>query len=114
MLRNKWKYFQITADNTNVLANDQVLGQLGRGKYAVTAISAAAADGNITINDGQTDVVFQAEIPVRAAAVTFPEIRKNEDRRWIVDFVGEIGTPIINVVDGTNCEIGLLVEFLGR
>lgn len=114
MLANPWKYFQITADTTNVLSGDQILGEKGAGRYAVTVISAAAADGTITINDGDSAVVNAAAIPVRAAAVTFPEIRKNEDRRWIVHFRGRGAALVIDVIDGTNCEIGLLVEYLGR
>lgn len=113
MLYNPWKYFQVTADTTNLLANDQVLGDLGKGRYAVTALSAAAADGSITLNDGISAVVNAAAIPVRAAAVTFPEVRKNEDRRWIVDYRGRGATMPIDVIDGTNCEIGIVVEFLG-
>lgn len=113
MLANPWKYFQVTADTTNLLANDQILGDLGKGRYAITAISAAAADGSITINDGISAVVNAAPIPVRAAAVTFPEVRKNEDRRWIVDYLGRGATISIDVIDGTNCEIGIVVEFLG-
>lgn len=113
MLTNPWKYFQVTADTTNVLANDQILGDLGKGTYAVTVISAAAADGSITISDGISQVVDAAPIPVRAAAVTFPEIRKNEDRRWVVAYNGRGATIPIDIVDGTNCEIGLLVEYLG-
>lgn len=113
MLRNPWKYFQVTADTTGLLTNDQILGDLGTGRYAITALSAAAADGSITINDGRTNVVDAAPIPVRAAAVTFPEVRKNEDRRWIVDYKGRGATISINLVDGTNCEIGVVVEFLG-
>lgn len=113
MLTNPWKYFQVTADTVNLLANDQILGDLGKGTYAITAISAAAADGNITIGDGISDVVSTAAIPVRAAAVTFPEVRKNEDRRWIVRYTGRGATIPIDVIDGTNCEIGVVVEFLG-
>lgn len=113
MLINPWKEFLITADDVNVLANDQILGDLGKGRYAITALSAAAADGSISINDGISNVVDVAPIPVRAAAVTFPEVRKNEDRRWIVDYIGRGAAPVINVVDGTNCEIALVVEFLG-
>lgn len=112
-LENPWKIFLITADNTNVLANDQILGNLGKGRYAVTCISAAAADGSITINDGLTDVVSLAAIPVRAAAVTFPEVRKNEDRRWIIKYAGLGSNLLISIVDGTNSEIALLVEYLG-
>lgn len=112
-LMNPWKEFLITADNTNVLANDQILGDLGKGRYAITALSAAAADSVISINDGLVNVVDVAPIPVRAAAVTFPEVRKNEDRRWLVAYVGRGAAPVINIVDGTNSEIGLVVEYLG-
>lgn len=112
-LLNPWKYFQVTADVTNLLANDQILGHLGRGRYAITAISAAAADGTITINDGMSALVDVAPIPVRAAAVTFPSMIKNEDRRWIVDYQGQGPNLLIDLSDGTNCEIGVLVEYLG-
>ncbi len=112
-LVNPWKEFLITADDTNVLTNDQILGDLGKGRYAVTVVAAAAADGSISINDGVSNVVDSAPIPVRAAAVTFPEVRKNEDRRWLVDYVGRGAAPVINVSDGTNAEIALVVEFLG-
>ena len=113
MLTNPWKEFLITADDTNVLANDQILGDLGQGFYAITALSAAAADSTISINDGVANVVDLAPIPVRAAAVTFPEVKKNEDRRWIVRYVGRGAAPVINVLDGTNAEIALVVEYLG-
>jgi nitrate reductase cytochrome c-type subunit len=111
-LTNPWKTFLVSADTTGVLANDQVLGDLGKGTYAITAVSAAAADGTITINDGISDVVSLAAIPVRAAAVTFPEVRKNEDRRWIINYIGRGPTIPINIADGTNAEISLVVEFL--
>lgn len=112
-LHNPWKIFLVTADTTDVLANDQVLGNLGNGRYAVTCLSAAAADGTITLNDGRSDVLSLAAIPVRAAAVTFPEVKKNEDRRWIIDFEGRGPNLPITIFDGTNSEISLLVEFLG-
>lgn len=114
MLANPWKYFQVTADTTGVLANDQVLGDLGAGIYAVTAIAAAAADAMITISDGISAVVNLAPIPVRAAAVTFPEVKKNEDRRWIVHYNGRGPTLPIDIVDGTSAEIALDVEYLGK
>jgi len=112
-LQNPWKEFLVTADTTDLLANDQILGDLGHGRYAVTAIAAAAADGNITIKDGISDVVSQAAIPLRAAAVTYPEVRKNEDRRWIVQYAGRGATMPIDVIDGTNAEISIVVEYLG-
>lgn len=113
MLANPWKIFLITADVVNLLGSDQILGDRGKGRYAITALSAAAADGSITISDGISNVVSVAAIPVRAAAVTFPEVRKNEDRRWIVDYSGQGPTIPIDVLDGTNCEIAVVVEFLG-
>ncbi len=112
-LNNPWKEFLVTADTTGLLANDQILGDLGHGTYAITAVAAAAADGTITINDGISAVVNAAPIPVRAAAVTFPEVRKNEDRRWIVAYKGRGATISIDVVDGTNAEIAVVVEYLG-
>lgn len=110
---NPWKEFLVSADNTNLLANDQLLGDLGQGRWAVTAVAAGAADGTITIGDGISDVVSAAAIPVRAAAVTYPEVRKNEDRRWIVDYVGKGATLPISITDGTNAEIAVVVEYLG-
>ena len=112
-LLTPFKVFFVTADNTNLLANDQILGNLGRGRYRVTAIAAAAADATITINDGNTNVVDAAPIPVRAAAVTYPEIKKNEDRGWIVDFVGNGPNLIVEIADGTNGEITVCVEKIG-
>jgi len=113
-LNNPWKEFLVTADTTNLLANDQVLGDLGAGTYAVTAIAAAAADGTITISDGISQVVDAASIPVRAAAVTYPEVRKNEDRRWVVSYNGRGATLPVDLSDGTNAEIAVVVEYLGR
>ncbi len=113
-LMNPWKYFQVTADTTNLLANDQILGRKGKGWFGISIISAAAADGSITINDGDSDVVSLAPIPVRAAAVTFPSMIKNEDRRWVVGYTGSGDTIPIDIVDGTNCELGVIVEYLGK
>jgi hypothetical protein len=112
-LRNPWKEFLVTADTTNLLANDQVLGDLGKVTYAITVVAAAAADGTVTVNDGISDVVSAAATPLRAAAVTYPEVRKNEDRRWIVSYQGRGATIPITIADGTNAEIAVVVEFLG-
>lgn len=112
-LLNKWKEFLVTADTTGLLTNDQILGDTGKGRYAITAIAAAAADATITANDSKSDVLAAAPIPVRAAAVTFPEVKKNEDRRWIVAYTGAGPTCPINVVDGTSAEIAVVVEYLG-
>lgn len=107
------KFFFVTADVTDLLASDQVFGGLGPGRYRVTAIAAAAADATITINDGKSNVVDAAPIPVRGAAVTYPEIRANEDRGWVVDYIGRGPNLVINISDGTNAEIVVCVEKIG-
>lgn len=111
-LEQAWKLFQVSADTNDLLASDQILGNKGPGVYEVIALAAAAADGSITINDGNSNVVDAAPIPVRAAAVTYPEIRYNEDRPWRVRFVGGGPNLVINVVDGTNAEIVVAVRKL--
>lgn len=108
-----WKQFYVTADTNDVLASDQILGQAGRGTYRVTAIAAAAADATITINDGRTNVVDAAPIPVVAAAVTYPTADKARDRAWIVEYVGNGPNLRIDIVDGTAGEIVLVVEKIG-
>lgn len=113
-LLNPWKIFLVSADTTDLISGDQVVGNKGRGYYKVTAVAAAANDGTITINDGDSDVVSQAAIPVRGAAVTFPEIRKNEDHTWVIYFRGATGAPQIDISDGTNAEVAVKVEYCGK
>ncbi len=108
-----WRDFLITADNTDVLSGDILMGSLGPGWYTITILSAAAADGSLTVSDGQQNVLSGVSIPVRAAAVTFPEIKKNEDRYWSWRYIGA-DHPTINVNDGTNCEIALRVTYWGK
>jgi len=98
-LLNPWKEFLVTADTTGLLSNDQILGDKGAGKYAISALAAAAADATITINDGNSAVVNAAPIPLKAAAVTFPAMAKNEDREWIVDYRGRGATIQIDISD---------------
>lgn len=109
-LVNKSKLFFVTADTTDVLANDSMLGNAGRGTYRVTALAAAAADATITINDGNSNVVDAASIPVKAAAITYPDVHKSDDHAYVVAYVGNGPNLPINIVDGTNAEITLLVE----
>lgn len=111
-LLTKWKLFLVTADTTDLLAGDQILGNTGRGVYRVTALAAAAADGTITINDGNSNVVDAAPIPLKGAAVTYPDYDKSKDKGWIVEYVGNGPNIPINVVDGTNAEIIVVVEKL--
>lgn len=108
-----WKLFLVTADTTGLLTNDQVLGSKGKGRYRVWALAAAAADATITINDGNNDVVAAAPIPVGAAAVTYPRLSRADDFYWDVNYQGAGPTLPINIADGTNAEIEVLVEYLG-
>lgn len=109
-LRTIEKYFLVTADNADVLSGDAQLGNLGKGRYDVVAICAAAADATLTLADEIQTVLSAAPIPVRAAAVTYPEIRFNEDRAYTIGYNGPTH-PIINVVDGTNGEIIVWVRY---
>lgn len=109
-LLNPSKVFFVTADTTDLLANDQILGNKGRGVYKVTALAAAAADATITISDGNSNVVDAASIPVRAAAVTYPELKGSDDPYWLVHYVGNGPNLPINIVDGTNAEIVVHVQ----
>lgn len=108
-----WRDFQVTADTTDVMAGDALLGSRGRGRWKIWALAAAAADGTISIEDGAQTVINAVPIPVRAAAVTFPEVKMNEDLCWIVDYTGE-SHPVITIVDGTNAEVIVRVMYIGR
>jgi hypothetical protein len=103
------KFFFVTADNADVLSGDAQLGNLGPGLYDVTAIAAAANDATITLADEKDTVLSSSPIPVRAAAVTQPEIRFNEDRHWVIGYNGPTH-PTINISDGSNAEIVVWVR----
>lgn len=107
------KYFLVTADNADVLSGDAQLGNLGPGLYDVIAMAAAAADGTITLADEKDTVLSASPMPVRSAAVTFPEIRFNEDRPWTIGYNGPTH-PTINISDGTNAEVMVWVRYRGR
>jgi hypothetical protein len=104
------KYFQVTADNTDVLSGDAQLGNLGPGFYDVIAVAAAAADGTLTLADEIQTILSAMPIPVRAGAVTFPEIKFNEDRPLTIAYNGPTH-PTINVADGTNAECVVWVRY---
>lgn len=104
------KYFQVTADNTDVLSGDPQLGNLGPGLYDVCVVAAAAADGTITLADEIQTILAATPIPVRAAAVTYPEIKFNEDRPWTIGYNGPTH-PTIDVADGTNAEVVVWVRW---
>lgn len=109
-LRTIEKYFLVTADNADVLSGDAQLGNLGKGRYDIVAVAAAAADATMSLADEKTEVLTTAPIPVRAAAVTYPEIRFNEDRAYTIGYNGPTH-PTINIVDGTNGEIIVWVRY---
>jgi hypothetical protein len=108
-LLSKWKFFQITADATNIVANDQVLGDLGKGTYKITAI-ADVADATITISDGKTNVLDAAPIPIRAASVTYPQMLRSQDYAWTVNYQGSAAAIPIDIIDGTGGDIVVKVE----
>lgn len=103
--------FLLTADTNDICSAHVALQQAGPGFYRCTPLSAAAADSTITINDGKSDIVSAEPIPVKAAAVTFPEFDKSADFSWTW-FSGRSDRPLINVVDGTNAEMAIIVEKL--
>lgn len=109
-LRTIEKYFQVTADNTDVLSGDAQLGNLGPGLYDVCAVAAAAADGTILLADEIQTILAASPMPVRAAAVTFPEVKFNEDRSWTIGYNGPTH-PTINIADGTNAEVVVWVRY---
>ncbi len=112
-LGNIWRDFLVSADNTDVLSGDSMIGSLGRGWYSITTVAAAAADGTVTVNDGRQNIINAVSIPLRAAAVTYPELRKNEDQAWVFAYTGS-DHPIINIADGTNAEVVVRVKFHGE
>lgn len=112
-LRTIEKYFLVTADNADVLSGDAQLGNLGPGAYDVIVIVAAAADSTTTLADEVQTILSASPNPVRAAAVTYPEIRFNEDRGWTIGYNGPTH-PTINFVDGTNGEGVVWVRWRGR
>lgn len=103
--------FQVTADVTDLCSSHIALQQAGRGMYRLTILAAAAADGTFTINDGTSDIVSLEPIPVKAAAVTYPQLEKSEDVAWTW-YSHRTDRPLINIVDGTNGEIVAFVEKL--
>lgn len=112
-LISKRKVFFVTADTTNLLANDNELGACGRGLYRIWAVAAAAADATITVRDANSAVLNAVSIPVKAAAVTYPDINRQEDPYWDVRYNGAGDVLPIDIADGTNAEITVTVEYLG-
>lgn len=110
---SRWREFLITADNTDLLNGDPLLGAQGKGWYRVTARAAAAADATISIDDHNGTILDTVPIPVRAAAVTYPEVKENEDASWTF-YTANDQHPKISILDGTNAEITVRVRFLGK
>ena len=102
----------ITADTNDILSGNSALQSGGPGLYRITPLAAAAADATFTVNDGNANVVDAQPIPVKAAAVTFPAFDRGSDQFWIVRLVrGE--RLLVDVTDGTNAEIAIVVEKIG-
>lgn len=96
-----WKFFQLTADTNNLLSNDQVLGDLGKGIYEVSSVI-DVADGTISLFDGRSAILDTAPIPIRIPAVTYPEMRKSEDIIWRVKTRTAGAVLRVNFADGTS------------
>jgi hypothetical protein len=103
-LKTVEKYFQVSADNSDLLSGDPQLGNLGPGLYDVIVIAAAAADGTMALSDEKQVILSAMSIPVRAAAVTYPEIKFNEDKMFTIAYNGPTH-PTIALLDGTNAEL---------
>lgn len=118
-LLGKRKYFYETADKASLLSGDQVLGACGRGTYRIFAkqsgATSGATDAYITVNDGNSDVLYQMTIPAGQVNETGapPHINRREDLYWDVRYVGNGDTIPIEINDGTAAEISVLVEYLG-
>lgn len=108
------KLFTVTADVTGLLSGDQVFGDLGKGIYGITVVAAAAADSTYTVYDGKTNVLNLVSPAVRAAAVTFPNYRQLDDSEHVIRYVGEGPTLPVDLVDGTNAEIIVVMRWYGR
>lgn len=108
------KLFLVTADVTGLLSGDQVFGDLGKGIYGITVIAAAAADSTYTVNDGKTAVLSAVSPGVRAAAVTYPNYRQLDDYEHLIRYIGEGPTMPVDLADGTNAEIIVIMRWYGR
>lgn len=113
MRSTKHKVFHVTADTTNLLANDKELGSCGKGVYQIWAKAAAAVDATITVKDGDSAVLDGVAIPTDTAGSTYPPIRLSDDIYWKVRYVGNGDTIPIDIADGTNGEVTVLVKYLG-
>ena len=107
-----WRDFLITADNTDVLSGDTLLGSRGQGRYSVTAV-ATGIDATITISDGDQVILNGVPVPVKTAAATQPSVEEDRNRPWVFRYVGG-DHPVINVADGTSLEVAVRVRYLGK
>lgn len=108
------KMFLVTADTTGLLSGDQVFGDLGKGIYGITVVAGAAADSTYTVYDGKSNVLDAVSPAVRAAAVTFPNYRQLDDYEHVIRYTGEGPTLPVDLVDGTNAEIVVVMRWYGR
>lgn len=110
-LVKKQAVFLLTADTSDILASQIALQNAGPGVYRITPLAAAAADATFTVNDGDSDIISLEPMPVKAAAVTFPEFDKSADISWVW-VSNRSDRALIDVIDGTNAEMAILVEKL--
>lgn len=107
-----WEPVLVTADTNDILSTSDIFQALGRGKYRIWAKAAAATDATITVNDGKQNVINAHPILTGDVGSTFPEMDLSGDKWYTVDYIGSL-RPIINIIDGTNGEIVIIVEKIG-
>jgi hypothetical protein len=106
-------HFKVTADVNDALSSHTYFQSCGPGRFRLWIVAAAANDATVTLNDGVSNFVNNDPIPVRAAAVTGPEIRKNEE--FAYEFVSRApDRPRVDLADGTNAEIAFTIQHVSR
>lgn len=106
-----WEPVLVTADTNDILSSSDIFQASGKGRYRITAKAAAATDATITVNDGRQNVINAHPILTGDVGSTYPEMDGSGDKAYVVSYQGTL-RPIIDIVDGTNGEIVVIVEKL--
>jgi hypothetical protein len=108
-LVNLWEPILVSADTNDILSASDIFQALGKGTYRVTAKAAAAVDATITINDGKQNVVNAHPVLTGDVGTTYPEMDLSGDKWYTILYTGSL-RPIIDIVDGTNGELVVIVQ----
>lgn len=113
-LARKARFYHVTADSPDHLAGDEVLGNCGQGTYRIwIKATGGTADSSFTVRDGSSTVINAWPIPSSTAGTTYPVVDRSSDIYFDVRYVGRGATLPIDILDGTNQEISLYIEYLG-